>query len=210
MNVAVSFLSSNHSFEDTIKMINDTSALYIHTDIMDGKYVSDNTFDKKKVKCLSKNEKKCDVHLMVENPEKYLKFFKSDVFELIYFHPKTVKNINKFLIKINNKKKGIVINPDDNIFDFIELYDKIDYILVMSVVPGKGGQEFIEKTIDKIDEINCLKKEKNYKFKIAIDGGVNNKTINFLKNKDIDYVVSGSFICKSDNFEKKIKELKEV
>lgn len=210
MNVAVSFLSSNYSFEDTIKMINDTSALYIHTDIMDGKYVSDNTFDKKKVKCLSKNEKKCDVHLMVENPEKYLKFFKSDVFELIYFQPKTVKNMDKFLKKLKNKKKGIVINPDDNIFDFIELYDKIDYILVMSVVPGKGGQEFIENTIDKIDELNSLKKEKNYKFKIAIDGGVNNKTINFLKNKDIDYVISGSFICKSDNFEKKIKELKEV
>lgn len=211
MKIAVSFLSSKHSFLETIKKINESSALYIHTDIMDGKYVENKSFDKDKIKYLSKfSNKNCDVHLMTNKPSKYLKYFKSNIFNIIYFHPKTEKNNEKFIKKIKklNKEVGIVINPDERISDYKDIYKLIDYVLLMSVTPGAGGQKFILDTPKRLDELNKLIKKNKYNIKIAVDGGINNKTIKLINDKNIEYAVSGSYICNSNDFEKKLKAFK--
>lgn len=209
MNISISFLSSKFSFEDTIEKINNTDAYLIHTDIMDGKYVKNQNFDKKKLKYLYNNSKKnLDVHLMVKKPQKYLKYLKNEKVKIIYFHPSQDKNHKTFKsIKKMNKKIGIVINPNEEIKLFEKYFDKVDYVLVMGVIPGMGGQEFISDTITKIKNLNQLKEEKNYNYKITIDGGVNSEVFKKLDKKILNYAVSGSFICNSDNYSEKIKQL---
>lgn len=210
MKVAISFLGSPHSFVDTIKKINKSSANYIHVDIMDGKFVENKSFDKDKIKYLSINmEKKCDVHLMLKKPSKFLKYFKSDNFEIIYFHPTTEKNPIKFIKRVKklNKKIGIVINPDENFEDFISLYPLIDFCLVMSVIPGKSGQAFIKDTPKRITALNKILKKNKCECLVTVDGGINEVSIKSLKRKKIEYVVSGSFVNTADDFESKIKML---
>lgn len=211
MKVAVSYLKSNLSFEETINKINSSKAGYIHADIMDGKYVANNTFDKKKIKYLSVNSKKyIDVHLMTINPSKYLKYFKKEIFSIIYFHPVTDSNPIKFIEKVKklNKKVGIVINPTDKYETYKNLLALVDYVLVMSVTPGAGGQKFIMDTLLTIDSLQVLKSQNNYNYKLSVDGGINSETVKHLINKNIDYVVSGSYVCLSEDYDLQIDTLK--
>lgn len=210
MKVSVSYLSSNYSFKETIKRVNESNACMLHVDVMDGLYVENKTFSKKEIKYLEKSSmKNMDVHLMCLKPSKYLKFFKSSAFNIIYFHPSTEKNVEKFIkkIKSKNKKVGIAINPDDDFNDVTYLFKNIDYILIMSVSPGKGGQSFLKESVNVIDKINEYIKDFDLDIKIAIDGGVNDETVLYIERKNISYVVSGSFICKSEDFQKQIEKL---
>ena len=213
MKVAVSYISSNYDFYETIKRIDESNADYLHMDIMDGKYVSNKTFNKKNIKYIFNNCKKLvDVHLMVINPDRYLKYFKNDLVDIIYFHPSTSKNIMKTIYKIKklNKSVGLVINPDEDINAFVDYFSYIDNLLTMSVNPGAGGQEFIDSTINKISVISNTIKEKNQNILLAVDGGVNSETVKKIDKNIIDYVVSGSFICKSIDYNENINLLKEI
>ena len=213
MKVAVSYISSNYDFYETIKRIDESNADYLHMDIMDGKYVSNKTFNKKNIKYIFNNCKKLvDVHLMVINPDRYLKYFKNDLVDIIYFHPSTSKNIMKTIYKIKklNKSVGLVINPDEDINAFVDYFSSIDNLLTMSVNPGAGGQEFIDSTINKISVISNTIKEKNQNILLAVDGGVNSETVKKIDKNIIDYVVSGSFICKSIDYNENINLLKEI
>lgn len=206
MKVAVSFISSKSTFKETIKDINKTTANYIHVDVMDGKYVENNNFSKADIKfLLNHSNKLLDVHLMTKKPEKYLKYFKHPFrVDTIYFHPSSTSNPLKLIKKIKKSgiKIGIVINPDENVEDFNSYLEQVDSCLVMSVAPGAGGQDFIESTVQKILELD------KYNLTIGVDGGINKDTISNLKNTKVSYVVSGSYICKSDNYEEAIASLK--
>ncbi len=212
MKVAVSYISSKYNLKETIKKINISSADYIHMDIMDGKYVENKNFNRFTIKKILKlSKKKIDVHLMVNRPEKFLKFFKKFHFvKNIYFHPSSTKNSAKLIEKIKSMgiSPGIVINPDENIEAFINLYKDIDRVLIMSVKPGSGGQKFINKTINKIEDLGLFMKKNKHIFDIAVDGGINDVTIKKLHNLKVDYVISGSYICKSDDYETMIMTLK--
>ena len=207
MKVAVSYISSNYSLPETIKLIDNSNADYIHVDLMDGKYVEDNNFDiNETVELLSNTNKLLDVHLMTMNPEQYIiKLSKLNI-DCINIHPKTTEYPEQLIsiIKSLGFKVGIAINPDEEIKEFDYLFDDVDRILIMSVVPGKGGQEFLTDVISKIDKIIKLKDKYNYT--VAVDGGINDKTIDNVK--DVDIVISGSYICKSDDYNKAIDSLK--
>ena len=203
--ISVSYLKSKYDKFETINKINESNADYIHVDLMDGLYVTNKNFTiLDLLNDLSITTKPLDVHLMVNNPIEYIDYLTKFNVAIITFHLDSTNNpievINK--IKENNIKVGIAINPDEDINILNNYYDLIDYILIMSVYPGKGGQEFIPNVLEKIKVLE----DKN--ILIGIDGGINEDTIEYLKNYKIDIIVSGSYICMSDNYNKNIEILK--
>lgn len=211
MKVAVSYLSNRHKAADTIKKIDASCADYIHVDLIDGKFVGEKNFTiGKEVALLSNVNKPLDVHLMTLKPEKYFMDLATLNIEYITFHIEAVKSVYEVINKIKNIgiKAGLAINPETDIDSLKDYLKDIDQVLIMSVNPGLGGQEFINTVLPKIDELIEVRKEFNYSFIISVDGGVNDETINELKTRDIDMVVSGSFICNSNNFDEQIIKLK--
>lgn len=204
MKIAVSYINSNYNREETIKLIDKSDADYIHVDIMDGKYVACNNIDDNTFSFLKNTNKPLDVHLMVEGPIHYLEALKALNVASITVHPKSCSDFETLLKAIMslNVKVGIAINPYENVNEFAKYLTLVDKVLIMSVNPGSGGQVFMEKVIPKIDEVRNL----NFQGEIGLDGGINDNIMGKLKN--IDYVVSGSFICKSNDFNAQINRLK--
>ena len=211
MKIAVSFLKSKYDLKKTIEEINKTNADYIHVDVMDGDFVPNISCVYNDVyKDLLNTNKPLDVHLMVSNPYKFILEYKNIKPCVMTIHSEIEKNIEDLidLIHSYNIKAGLSIKPKTNI-DGIEKYlNKIENVLIMSVEPGKGGQKFMDSVIYKIELLKRLREENNYNYTISIDGGINNETID--KVKDVDYVISGSYICMSDNYQEKINVLKKV
>lgn len=205
MKIAVSFIKSKYNEKETIDEINKTTADFVHVDIMDGIFVENKNYDFEDIKLFTKdNQKPLDVHLMVDNPEEYV----NDYLELkpycITFHIEVLRNPTRLieLIHENNIKCGLAINPDTDIKELMPYLELIDNVLVMSVYPGAGGQKFIPDTANKIDELSKLKGS----FTIEVDGGVNKDTLSYVTNADI--LVSGSYVCLSDDYEEKVESLK--
>ena len=206
MKIAVSFLKSDN-YKECIKKINKTKCDYLHVDMCDGKYVEDKNFTiRPLIDTLKVSTKPLDIHMMVKDPIKYIDELAMLNVETITIHIDCNDPLETIdFIQNIGIKAGIAINPDQDVSLLEPYLEKVDEVLIMSVVPGKGGQSFIESTLDKIDLINNIKS--NYHFITAIDGGINGETINFLKDKDIDLVVSGSFVTQSDDFDNAIKML---
>ena len=209
MKVAVSFLKSIHDTSKTIKLINNTDAEYIHVDIMDGKFVENKTLQYNDLKDILKESKtKLDVHLMVENPIDYILDYKNLNPKYITIHREINKNIDNLIDLIHSFKigAGISINPNTKVSETEKYLSKVDNVLIMSVTPGKGGQKFNEEILPKIYELIKLRENNNYKYVISVDGGINDTTIN--RVKDVDFIISGSYICMSDNYQEKINSLR--
>ena len=205
MKIAVSFLKSKFDRVETIKKIDESIADFIHVDLMDGYYVPENNFEVNDITNILKGTTKpLDFHLMVNEPLQYISSFAKLKPETITIHLNTCPNLNEVidLVKEYNIKVGIALNPNEDVHLLDSYLDKIDYVLLMSVYPGKGGQTFISDVLNKVAYL----KSKNVL--IGIDGGVNNETIKEIKNYDIDIVISGSYICMSDNYNERINLLK--
>ena len=186
MKISASFLSSKNIPEDLTKL-NNTDVDYIHVDIMDGKFVPNKTMPFREMKHIYEyTSKRLDVHLMVEDPSKYIPLYAELNTEYITIHS--------------------AISPDTKVNELIPYLPYLDYILVMSVYPGKGGQQFIENTENKLKEVRALLDSYNIKAVISVDGGIDNTTKD--KCKEADILVSGSYIIKSDNFQEKISSLR--
>ncbi len=209
MEVAVSFLKSKYNLDETIDKIDKTDADFIHVDVMDGDFVPNKTIDYNKMKnVLKTTNKNLDVHLMVSNPIEYILKYKNLKPEFITIHSEINKNIDDLieLVKSYNIKVGLSIKPKTSIEQIEDYLSKIDNVLIMSVEPGLGGQKFMDSILYKIDILDRIRKEKKLNFKISIDGGINNETIK--KVKKVDFVISGSYICMSDNYQEKIDTLR--
>ncbi|MDD4187683.1 MAG: ribulose-phosphate 3-epimerase [Bacilli bacterium] len=205
MKISVSFIKSKYNEKETIKLIDKTDADYLHVDIMDGKFVEQKNYSFKEIKRLVKySTKKLDVHLMCENPSKYIKDYALLNTQYLTFHFEAVKNPNEIINEIHSYgiKCGISIKPSTLVESLKPYINNIEQVLVMSVEPGKGGQEFMSDIAFKIDQLQ----EMNSNFIVSVDGGINNETINHVKNADM--VVSGSYVCLSDNYQEKIDNLR--
>lgn len=204
MKVSVSFIKNKYNDEKkTIEEINYTSADYIHVDIMDGKFVENKNYDINEVSVfLRENIKPLDVHLMCYDLEKYIVEYADLMPKFITFHLEATDKVNEMIDMIHSYgiKCGISIKPNTKVEELLPYLDKIELVLVMSVEPGMGGQKFIPIAIDKINELRKLNKN----IIISVDGGINDETVKLV---DSDMVVSGSYVCMSDNFEEKIKQL---
>lgn len=208
MKVSASFLSSKNIPED-LRKLNETDVDYIHVDIMDGKFVKNKTMPFSEMRNIYKyTSKRLDVHLMVENPEKYIPLYAELNTEFITIHVELDTDIEKNLelIKEYSIKCGLAINPETKVSELIPYLPYLDLILVMSVNPGAGGQEFIEETEAKVREVRALLNSYNVKALISVDGGITDKTKEMCSYADM--LAAGSFIINSDNFQEKIASLR--
>ena len=208
MKVSVSYLSSKNIIEDLRKLtVTDTD--YIHVDVMDGKFVKNKTLSFGELKEIHRyTNKRLDVHLMVKKPWKYIDDYATLNTEFITFHVET-KNVEKTLDLIDSYgiKKGLSIKPETPLDELDPYLENIDLILVMSVEPGKGGQAFIDGTIDRIKELKKKLKEHKSNALISVDGGINEEVAK--KLKDVDILASGSFIINSDDYQEAINKLRK-
>ena len=199
MKVSVSILSSELNAQDIVKKLDNSSADYIHVDIMDGKFVENKTWTFSEIKKItSYSHLPLDVHLMVKDPKKYIEDYALLNTNDIIFHYEAVKDIDEMIdyIKDYGLRVGVSINPDTDVSVLFPYLNKVDLVLVMSVYPGKSGQSFIESTPDRI---RLLKEEivrQNAKAIISVDGGVNDETGFLCKEAGVDMLVSASFIHK--------------
>lgn len=202
MEVSVSILKEKDNIEEVVKKLSKTDCDYIHVDIMDNTFTDSYSFELSEFLTIN-TRKKLDIHIMSTNLDYQIKeAIKLDP-EYITFHVEATKDIDKYidLIKKYNIKVGLSISPETSIEKIKEYEDKIDLLLVMSVVPGKGGQKFIPETIDKLKSI------KNNNYLISVDGGINDETIK-LVNKYVDIAVAGSYITSSDDYQEAINKLR--
>ena len=210
MKISVSILKSKIPRDKCIYDVEQTDAELIHVDFMDNTFVKRETFKKQEVLDLFKDSKKdLDIHLMVNHPKEYIDAFSNlKRCKYLIIHSEINHDISELIeyIHFKGKKAGIAINPYTKVDSIKQYLENVDYVLIMGVIPGFGGQELITSTTMKIDELIKLRDDFDYHFEISFDGGVNDETIKLLDGLDI--VVSGSYICMSDNYQKQINSLR--
>lgn len=208
MKISASFLSVKENLIENINNLDNSSVDFLHLDVMDGIFVSNKSWNYEFFERILKNTKKPkDIHLMVSNVKEYIDLFKNFNPEYITFHYEAVSDIKSVAnyIKNLNIKVGVSIKPSTSVEELLPYLDYLDLILVMSVEPGKGGQKFINDSVDKINQLYKLREKYNYNYLIEVDGGINEKTSKLCKNADI--LVIGSYITNSNNYQEQINKI---
>lgn len=203
MKVSVSILKNKNNYKEEIKKINNTSCDYLHLDILDNTFAPNFSFNLSDFKDLKIN-KPLDIHIMSTNLDYQVNEAIKLKPEMITIQFEAAKDISKYikLIKDNNIKVGIAINPNTWLFKIKKYLNDIDLILVMGVYAGFGGQEFIPKTIKRLKKLNNFGR----KYLISLDGGVNLEVSKLVKD-NVDILVVGSYITSSEDYEKQIKKI---
>ncbi len=207
-----SFLSCDFAkLESEIKSV--SNAKWLHFDVMDGLFVGNKTYNHMMVREIKAFSKQFfDVHLMIEEPEKYYQDYIAEGAELITFHYEATSKPLELIKKIKKQEilAGISIKPDTPVEVLDDLLPYLDLILIMSVEPGKGGQSFLTNSLDKIAYLNEKRNLLDYSYYIEVDGGINLETAKLVKDKGCDVIVVGSFIFNKEDRRKIIEELKNV
>lgn len=209
VKIAPSILAADKKkLAEEIISVSNAGADCIHIDVMDGKFVNNVTNGEEMMKAaIASTKLYLDVHLMVENPEKYISTYKNA--NCITFHIESVndENVNELInaIKIYGIDVGIAIKPNTNVLKLEKYINIIDKVIVMTVEPGFGGQELIENTLEKVRELRMLNKDLN----IEVDGGINLNTANKAISAGANILVAGTAIFSAENRKKVIEELRK-
>ena len=212
--IAPSLLAADFAnLQRDIEMINNSEADWFHIDIMDGVFVPNISFGMPVLQAITKYTKKTvDVHLMIVDPDRYIKTFADLGANILSVHYEACPHLHRTLqaIKAEGMKAGVAINPHTNIDLLEDVINDIDMVCVMSVNPGFGGQSFIENTYSKIKRLKDLINRKGATTLIEIDGGVTNKNAVQLVEAGADILVAGNFVFKSENPSGTIADLKKM
>ena len=211
--IAPSILSADFArLGDEIKAVEAAGADWIHADVMDGHFVPNITFGPLMVETVRRvTELPIDVHLMIENPDKYIPEFAKAGASYISVQIETCVHLNRsvHLIRECGARPGVVLNPATPTQGLDWILEDIDYVLIMSVNPGFGGQKFITNSLDKVREVRRTIQSRNLSTMIEIDGGVNENTIADIAAAGVDVFVSGSAIFGSPDYKKTICSFRE-
>jgi len=212
--IAPSILSADFTnLSQQIRLVEIGGADLIHCDIMDGHFVPNITFGPLLVNAVKQvTSLPVDVHLMIENPDKYLEDFAKAGADYISVHVEEVVHLNRSINRIKELglKAGVVINPSTPVNSIVDVAEYIDLLLIMTVNPGFGGQSFIPNSIRRIKEAVELREKYNANFLIEIDGGVNVDTAGEAFKAGVDIFVAGSSVFNSDNISAAVMEIKKV
>ena len=201
-NIAPSLLAANFfDLPSQMKLLKEGNIEILHLDVMDGMFVPSISFGMPVISSLRKSvDFFFDVHMMVENPERYIEDFYKSGANGITIHFEACKHIDRTISQIKSfgLRSGISINPATPVSFLQNIISEVDMVLIMSVNPGFGGQKFIPYSIDKIKELSKMRAERNQKFLIQVDGGVDVNNIKSLSDAGVDEFVAGSSVFKGD------------
>lgn len=214
IQLAPSILSADFShLKEDVDKIERAGAHLIHVDVMDGHFVPNISFGAPVMKSLTgKTKLPFDVHLMIEEPDRYIDDFVTENTEYITVHQEACPHINRTVqhIKDMGIKAGVAINPATSLSVLDYVLDDIDMVLIMSVNPGFGGQKFISSSLVKAEELSAIKKNTGLEFKIEIDGGINPANAKTAIDAGVEILVAGSSVFKAEDAEKRVKEFLKI
>ncbi|SDS10525.1 ribulose-phosphate 3-epimerase [Gillisia sp. Hel1_33_143] len=212
--IAPSVLAADFgNLQRDLEMINNSEADWFHIDIMDGVFVPNISYGMPVLKAIAKHAKKTiDVHLMIVDPDRYIKEFAALGSDILTVHYEACTHLHRTIqaIKAEGMKAGVAINPHTNVDLLKDIIKDIDLVLVMSVNPGFGGQSFIENTYNKVKHLKQIIEEAGAQTLIEVDGGVTDKNAAGLTKAGADVLVAGSYVFKAEDQLETIKGLKEI
>lgn len=212
--IAPSILAADFAnLQRDIEMINESDADWFHIDIMDGVFVPNISFGMPVLEAINRHAGKViDVHLMIVDPDRYIKTFSDLGADILTVHFEACTHLHRTLqaIKAEGMRAGVAINPHTNVSLLEDVINDIDLVCIMSVNPGFGGQSFIENTYKKTQQLKEIIVDNQAKTQIEIDGGVNSKNAKKLVDAGADVLVAGSFVFKSQDPTQTVKELKQI
>lgn len=209
--LAPSILSADFSkLGEAVQLVERAGAHLVHVDVMDGSFVPNITIGPVVMKSLvGKVKIPFDVHLMIDNPDKYSPLFVTEQTEFITVHAEACRHLYRSLqqIRMLGVKAGVSLNPATPLSAVEYVLDCVDLILVMSVEPGFGGQKFIPSALRKVRELDELRKKHGYNFEIEIDGGIGPENIADVSNAGVDIFVAGSAVYGAEDVSSRVAEL---
>jgi ribulose-phosphate 3-epimerase len=196
-----------------LEMINNSEADWFHIDIMDGVFVPNISYGMPVLEAIQKHAKKTiDVHLMIIDPDRYIKTFASLGANVLSVHYEACIHLHRTLqaIKAEGMKAGVALNPHTSVTVLEDIINDIDVVCLMSVNPGFGGQSFIESTYKKVRQLKEIIRRNKAETLIEVDGGVTNKNAKELAEAGADVLVAGSYVFKAENQIETIADLKKI